>query len=60
MIHTDCGGKLIVIDSMQKQDGKNLIITRLRKCDKCGYKVYSTEKIADGSSKEGYKHKCYY
>ena len=60
MIHTDCGGKLIVVDSMQTQIDKDLIITRLRKCEKCGYKVYSTERIAGGNSKEGYRHRNYY
>ena len=60
MTHKDCGGKLQVIDTVQKQDGKCLIIKRIRVCKKCGDKIMSTEVVHDADVSNAYKHRSYY
>ena len=56
MTHKDCGGKLTVIDSIQKQTDRALHIKRIRVCKKCGATIVSTETISKAERDVGYKH----
>lgn len=60
MIHKDCGGKLTVIESFQQERKNSLVITRYRKCKKCGVVLHSTEQIAGAVMEQKYKHRNYY
>lgn len=60
MIHKDCGGKLIVTESMQKPKSKGIIVKRIRVCKKCGASIMSDEIITGADMESTYKHRNYY
>lgn len=60
MKHSDCGGKLNVIESFQKEKGNGLWIVRYRKCKKCGAVLHSVEQVPGAKMDNEYKHRNYY
>jgi transcriptional regulator NrdR family protein len=60
MIHKSCGGKLTVIESIQKPNGKGVTIRRIRVCKKCGVTMVSNEIVTGAEIVETYKHRNYY
>ena len=60
MLHYNCGGKLTVIESIQKPKGTSVLLCRVRKCNKCGAKITSTEQVETSYIKDDYKHRDYY
>ena len=60
MIHKDCGGKLVVTESMQKPKAHGIVIKRIRVCKKCGVCLMSDEIINGADMEPTYKHRNYY
>ena len=57
MLHYNCGGKLKVVDSLQRMIADNKVeIKRIRKCIKCCKTLITSEVITGAQVKEGYAH----
>lgn len=56
MLHANCGGKLTVKDSMMVKQKNGVIIRRIRRCNKCGSIIISTENVQDGMIEQNYIH----
>ena len=56
MLHRDCGGKLVVIDSAQKEVDNDVVVYRTRRCEKCKKRINSFEVVEDGAIQSGYVH----
>ena len=57
MLHRNCGGKLIVVESAQKEIDEDVVVYRTRKCEKCKKRINSFEVVEDASMKSDYSHK---
>lgn len=60
MIHSGCGGKLIVVDSTKYPHEKGLSVLRVRQCQKCKSLIRSTELIRNSEMPKKYKHNMAY
>jgi len=60
MIHKDCGGKLVVVDSTKSPGSSRVTIFRVRKCQKCKCLIKSIETIRDAEIQQGYRHNMSY
>ena len=52
----ECGGKLIVIETMQVQCEDYLLINRERLCTNCKIRIKSHERIKGAIMNDNYKH----